>query len=89
MYLHLGADCMVKNSDIIAIFNLHHPQSQVYNDYVQKYQDKYEIVDATGGEECYSVIVTPSTMYLSAISSVTLKKRVETGFLGDAVYINI
>ena len=22
MYLHLGADCMIKNTDIIAIFNI-------------------------------------------------------------------
>ena len=29
MYLHLGVDYMVKNSEIIAIFNLGHPQSQV------------------------------------------------------------
>ena len=28
MYLHLGVDCMVKNSEIIAIFNLGHPQSR-------------------------------------------------------------
>ena len=23
MYLHLGADCMIKNTDIIAIFNIY------------------------------------------------------------------
>ena len=37
MYLHLGVDYMVKNSEIIAIFNLNHPQSVVYDDFVKKY----------------------------------------------------
>ena len=26
MYLHLGADCMIKNTDIIAIFNIRDQQ---------------------------------------------------------------
>lgn len=88
MYLHLGADCMVKNSDIIAIFNLHHPESLIYNEYIQKYQHQYKLVDATVEEEYYSLILTADTLYLSSISSVTLKKRLEAGFLNDAVYNN-
>ena len=62
MYLHLGVDYMVKNSEIIAIFNLNHPQSVVYDDFVKKY---------------------------GSISSVTLKKRAETGFLDGAAYTNL
>lgn len=89
MYLHLGVDCMVKNSEIIAIFNLGHPQSQVYDEYVQKYGDRYKIIDASGGEGYYSCVLTEDTMYLSSISSLTLKKRAETGFLDGAVYTNM
>lgn len=89
MYLHLGVDCMVKNSEIIAIFNLSHPQSQVYDDYVKKYGSRYEIVDASGGEGYYSCVLTEQTMYLSSISSITLKKRAESGFLDGAVYTNM
>lgn len=77
---------MVKNSEIIAVFNLRHPQSPVYGEYVKKYGAKYKIVDAAGGEDYSSCILTADTLYLSAISSLTLKKRVEDGFLGDAVY---
>ena len=29
MYLHLGADCMIKNTDIIAIFNIRDQQSGI------------------------------------------------------------
>ena len=89
MYLHLGVDCMVKNSEIIAIFNLGHPQSQVYDDYVKKYGGRYEIVDASGGEGYYSCVLTEQTMYLASISSITLKKRAESGFLDGAVYTNM
>lgn len=89
MYLHLGVDYMVKNSEIIAIFNLGHPQSQVYDEYVKKYGDRYEVIDASGGEGYYSCVLTEDTMYLSSISSITLKKRAETGFLDGAVYTNM
>ena len=44
MYLHLGSDCMVKNSEIIAIFNLRDPQSEIYKDYVEKYRDRYKLL---------------------------------------------
>ncbi len=88
MYLHLGSDCMVKNSEIIAIFNLRDPQSMIYKDYVEKYRDRYDIVDLCEGATCSSCILTEATIYLSAISAVTLKTRVEDGFLADAVYSN-
>ena len=75
MYLHLGVDYMVKNSEIIAIFNLNHPQSVVYDDFVKKYGSRYKVVDASGGEGYYSCV--------------TLKKRAESGFLDGAVYTNL
>ena len=80
MYLHLGSDCMVKNSDIIAIFNLRNPQSTIYRDYVEKYGNLYEIVDIAEQEAYASCILTQKVIYLSAISSVTLKKRLEEGW---------
>ena len=89
MYLHLGADCMVKNSEIIAIFNLRHGQSSIYTDYIAKYGQKYHIVDAAEGEDYASVILTCDTLYLSAISAVTLKKRADAGFLAGACYTNL
>lgn len=79
---------MVKNSEIIAIFNLRDPQSEIYKDYVEKYRDKYKIVDLSEGEGCSSCILTEDTIYLSAISALTLKKRVEEDFLADSVYSN-
>ena len=86
MYLHLGADCMVKNSEIIAIFDLRSEESTMDEEFIQPYKDRYKIVDASGGEEYSSCILTVDTLYLSSISSVTLKKRACEGFLTDAVY---
>ncbi|MBQ2134983.1 MAG: DUF370 domain-containing protein [Phascolarctobacterium sp.] len=79
---------MVKNSEIIAIFNLRDPQSEIYKDYVEKYRDRYKIIDLSEGEGCSSCILTEDTIYLSAISALTLKKRVEEDFLADSVYSN-
>lgn len=69
-----------KNSEIIAIFNLNHPQSVVYDDFVKKYGSRYKVVDASGGEGYYSCVLTNDTMYLSSISSVTLKNALKQVF---------
>ena len=89
MYLHLGADCMVKNSEIIAILDVRHPQSLIYTDYVEKYRERYKVVDAAEGEDYASIILTEETLCLSAISALTLKKRADAGFLAGACYTNL
>jgi len=89
MYLHLGSDYMIKNSEIIAIFNLKDDESDIYKEYILKNKNKYQLVDASEGEDFYSCVLTKDKIYLSAISSLTLKKRVEEGFTADSVYENI
>lgn len=79
---------MVKNSEIIAVFNIRSPHSTIFNDYVRKNQDKYKIVDVSVGNVYASCVLTEDTIYLSSISSITLKKRACEGFLTDAVYNN-
>ena len=89
MYLHLGSDCMVKNSEIIAIFNLRNVQSNIYEEYVLQHKDMYEIIDLSESvEDRSSCILTKDKIYLSAISAMTLKKRVEEDFMAEAVYTN-
>lgn len=87
MYLHVGSDYMVKNSEIIAVFNLHYPETEIYDEFMKDNKDHYKVVDATGGEGCYSFVLTKDTIYLSSISSLTLKKRIEEDFLIDSVYV--
>ena len=79
---------MVKNSEIIAVFNIRSPKSTIFYDYVRKNQDKYKIVDVSVGNVYASCVLTEDTIYLSSISSITLKKRACEGFLTDAVYNN-
>lgn len=79
---------MVKNSDIIAIFNIRSHQSTILNEYVKKYREKYKFVDVTVGDAYASCVLTQDKIYLSSISSITLKKRACEGFLTDAVYNN-
>lgn len=86
MYLHVGSDYMVKNSEIIAIFNMHYPETEIYDAFMGTNKGKYIVVDATGGEGCYSFILTKDTIYLSSISSLTLKKRVDDNFLIEGAY---
>lgn len=56
MYLHLGADCMIKNTDIIAIFNIRDQQSEIYDNYISVNKDKYKIIDLSENGECSSCI---------------------------------
>lgn len=79
---------MVKNSEIIAVFNIRSPQSTILNDYVKKYKDKYKLIDVSVGNVYASCVLTEDTIYLSSISSITLKKRACEGFLAEAVYNN-
>lgn len=82
MYLHLGADCMIKNTDIIAIFNIRDQQSEIYDNYISV----YKIIDLSENGECSSCILTTDTLYLSGISALTLKRRAEEDFGSDAIY---
>ena len=36
MYLHLGSDFVIKNTDIIAIFNIRNQKNNVFKNYLQK-----------------------------------------------------
>lgn len=88
MYLHVGCDYMVKNSEIIAIFNSYFPDIDNMNEFLADNEARYEIIDATGGEGCYSYILTEDKIYLSSISSLTLKKRIEENVLTDSLFIS-
>ncbi len=89
MFLHLGTDYMLKSSEIIAIFNLTHPLSNIYEEYVLKHGEAYRIVDLTNGAPPASLILTEDTLYLSVISSFTLKKRVDSAWGEGALYSNL
>jgi len=86
MYLHLGADCVVKSSEIVGIFSLLDKKANIYEEFVRPNLGKYNIIDLTGGILPSSCIVTRDTLYLSSISPGTLKRRKEEDFGLNAVY---
>lgn len=75
---------MVENSEVIAVLNLRN--SQIFDDFIKQYGSKYKIVDACEGQEYASCVLTEDTIYLSPISSLTLKRRFLSGPWEGACY---
>ena len=86
MYLHLGADCVIKSSEILGIFSLVDKKANIYAEFVRPNIGKYKIIDLSGEIFASSCIVTKDTLYLSGISPGTLKRRKEEDFGLNAVY---
>jgi len=82
--LHLGGDVIVRLKDVIAIIDLEVTNSPASKEYLQIAKDEGFLVDVSEGVP-KSFVTTDKKVYLSPISSVTLKKR--TAFvrgLGEA-----
>ena len=87
MYLHLGSDFVIKNTDIIDIFNIRNQKNNVFKNYLQKQceKHKYEVIDLSENGEYSSCILTDDKIYLSGFSALTVKKRADDDF-GIEVY---
>ncbi len=88
MYLHLGADCVVKSTEIVGIFSLLDKKANIYDNFIKPNlsNGKYRIIDLTGEVFPSSCILTKDALYLSGISPGTLKRRKEEDFGINAVY---
>jgi len=82
MYVHLGGNCIIKSEKIIGIFNLK-GQNELFKVLKKKDSLPIETEDLTKDGDCYSCILTEEKVYLSAISTATLKKRAEESFLTE------
>jgi hypothetical protein len=77
MFVHLGGDTLVSTKKIIIILNYENNKKENnVNEYIKKIQGKRN-VKKLEGDTLKSIIVTNNTIYLSPISSMTLKKRAE------------
>ncbi len=85
MYLHLGQDTVVRTRDIIAIFDLENASiSKSTKSYLSQAQKKGYVVNVTLEMPKTFVVCEidgKTVVYISQISSATLKKR--TGFIED------
>ncbi len=85
MFLHLGSDTVVALQDVISINDFKSFRSSVNREFIQKMRAKKKVIDVSDNQP-KSLIVTKYKIYLSAISSVTLKKRADTVFDNDGAF---
>lgn len=76
MFLHLGGDIVVPKEHVIAIVNMQlMKKTEVNREFLKIAEDEGFIVPITEKANAKSIIVTLEKIYLSPISSMTLKKR--------------
>lgn len=75
MFLHLGADKMIKLRDLIVIINNENPQKNNDTENFLKKAQKSLEVEKIENDNHKSIIITDDKVYYSPISSQTLKKR--------------
>lgn len=75
MYLYLGSDVTVPKKDIIGIFDIEKVTVEKYmNEYLSRCQ-KQGMIYYVSLDMPKSIIVSENTVYISNVSSDTLKKR--------------
>lgn len=77
MFLHLGGDTIIPLKDVISITDLKNGKSDINKEFLDLMVEERMIEDVSeSNPKCF--IVTEKTVYISAISSTTLKKRAES-----------
>lgn len=76
MFLHVGGDVVVNVGRVIAILNLRSETSTSTQGLVRQLQAARRMTDLANGQ-AKSLVLTESEIFLSPISSGTLKKRAE------------
>jgi extracellular matrix regulatory protein B len=75
MFLHLGADTVIPLENVIAIFDIKSDRAANGNKkFLQNRIAEKKVIDVSEGNP-KSCVIADQEIYLSAISSLTLKKR--------------
>lgn len=82
MFLHLGADIVIPLRDVIAITDFKPGKSSINQEFLDKMQEDKQVIDVSE-KNAKSFIITNKIVYLSAISSLTLKKRANNFILAS------
>lgn len=77
MFLHVGGDVVVNISRVIAILNLRGGDPGVPVQGLVKQLQAGRTLTDLAGDQAKSLVLTESELFLSPISSATLKKRAE------------
>ena len=75
MFLHVGSDVSVALKDVIAINDYSYLKT-INKEFLKNMRSKKFIIDISENDP-KSFVITDKKIYLSAISSVTLKKRAD------------
>jgi hypothetical protein len=76
MFIHLGGDTLVNANSIIAIINIENKlNNNINKEFFKTAQEEGFIRKINEDENHNSMIITDRLVYISPISSVTLKKR--------------
>lgn len=75
MFLHLGSDVSVALKDVIAINDYSYLKT-INKEFLKNMRSKKFIIDISDNDP-KSFVITDKKIYLSAISSITLKKRAD------------
>lgn len=75
MYLHLGNNYVIKNSEIIGIFDIRNKRTNLYRLFLKPQLGTSKVLDLTDAYPPASCIVTSDKIILSGISSETLMNR--------------
>lgn len=82
MFLHLGADTVIPLRDVIAITDIKAARSGINDEFLRVMREE-NLIDDISESDPKSFVVTDKKVYLSAISSSTLKKRADYLFAED------
>ncbi|UCZ53258.1 DUF370 domain-containing protein [Bacillus shivajii] len=78
MFIHLGGDMVLSSKKIVAILDHNsNDLSQDNQDFIKSHEDEKKTVPISD-DTPKSIIITDDYIYLSPISSHTLKRRAET-----------
>lgn len=81
MFIHLGGDVVVPKEEVIAILNTQlMKKTEVNREFLELAENDGFITPITERSNAKSLIITTKKIYLSPISSMTLKKRSDEMF---------
>lgn len=77
MFVHLGGDLVIKAQRIIAILDHESGETSSENRAFMKENEEQGLTQNVTADPAKSIVVTEDTVYLSPISSHTLRRRAE------------
>ncbi|MFA9556236.1 extracellular matrix regulator RemB [Evansella sp. AB-rgal1] len=78
MFIHLGGDVVLRSHKVVAILDYHSKETSQDNERFIELCEKNSKTVSISTDNPKSIVITENEVYLSPISSHTLKRRAET-----------